>query len=106
MRKRCYDCENGLWSDREAEDYLTCMALDNEEEIILDHCAENAPDEFVERIAQASLNHPQWHARWQVAELLGRRRIQRGEMILGVLAQDSYPYVRRRAENALKNMPF
>lgn len=106
MRELCYVCEMELRSASEAEDYLTCMALDNEEENILDHCAENAPDEFVERIAQASLKHPQWHARWQVAELLGRRNIPQREIFLRNLIQDPHPYVRRRAENALRNMPF
>lgn len=103
MRKLCCDCENELWSDREAEDYLTCMALDNEEERILDHCAENASDKFVERIALASLNHIQWHARWQVAELLGRRNIPHWELFLEKLSRDPHPYVRQRAENVLKN---
>ena len=100
MRKLCYECENGMVSQKEAEDYLTCMALDNEEEHILDHCAEHATDEFILSIAQASLNHPQWHARWQIAELLGRRKIPQQEILLYSLSQDSHPYVRRRAKNA------
>lgn len=102
MRKLCYECENGILSEKEAEDYLTCMALDNEEEYILDHCAECAPDEFILTIAQASLNHTQWHARWQIAELLGRRKIPQWEVLLYRLSQDSHPYVRQRAKTSRK----
>ncbi len=103
MRKLCYGLENGLGSLREAEDYLTCMALDNEDEEILDHCAAYAPDDFVACIVAAASDHPQWEARWQVAELLGRRKIPQRELLLNVFLQDPHPYVRRRAENALIN---
>ena len=99
MRELCYACESGILSAREAEDYLTCMALDNEEEYILDHCAQCAPDDFILSIAQASLGHVQWNARWQIAELLGRRRMPQAEELLDRLSQDSHPYVRRRAKN-------
>lgn len=99
LRMLCYACECGEISDSDIEDYLTCMALDNEEEYILDHCAEHASVAFVERIACAALTHPQWHARWQIAELLRRRDIPKREALLSALSRDPHAYVRQRAKN-------
>ena len=103
MRELCYALETDIPSDREAEDYLTCMALDNEDEVILDHCAAHAPDAFVEKIALAALKHQQFEARWQAAEMLGRRKIPGREQLLNQFLQDPHSYVRRRAKNALIN---
>ena len=102
MRTLCCVCEDGEGPDAEIDDYLTCMALDNEVENILSHCADHAPDSFIERIARRSLSHPQWNARWQAAELLYRREVPEWEALLTVLARDPHPYVRQRARNSLE----
>ena len=104
MRNLCCALETNPGTNEEIQDYLTCMALDNEEEGILDHCAAHAPDAFVECLASAALVHPQWNARWQIAELLGRRNVPGCEGALQMLTMDPHPYVRRRAENAIKNI--
>lgn len=101
MRALCYTMETDIGSSREIEDYLACMALDNEDEEILDHCAACATDAFVLLIATAARSHPQYEARWQAAELLGRRNITHRELLLNQFLQDPHPYVRQRAENAI-----
>lgn len=88
-------------SDQEVDDFLTCLALDSEDEQLLSWCIREASDDFLDNITQRGCNHIQPEARWQIAELLGRRSIPNGEKYLEILCNDPNDYVRKRAGNAL-----
>lgn len=98
MRNQCISLINTSLCDADVNTFLTCMALDAEEEYILDYCKTYAEDEFIEHIVSVGVSHFQSDARWQVAELL-RRRIPKRDYYLCKLCNDSDPYVRRRAHN-------
>lgn len=103
----CLECKhriNQRMCNGEMAAFLSCMALDHEEEIILDWCKELADLDFIRQIAEAAICHPERDARWQVVELLRERKVPGGVGYLRILSQDTDAYVRRRAENALEGM--
>lgn len=75
------------------------MALDNENEDILDYIVENAGDEYVEVLIQSGVYSPFFHTRWQIAEVLGRRHPTNWADFLEALSKDSNAYVSKRARN-------
>ena len=98
LRNECINLINSSISQEEINAFLTCMALDSEEELILDACKLCANKAFLYELISVGVHHPQWEARWQVAELL-RKNIPGRESFLAELLNDSHPYVRKRAGN-------
>ena len=90
-------------TSEEIEQTLLIMALDNEGENVLDaltgNCSETALLTFIER----GVNHIQPNVRWQIAELLCRRKPQGFMELLKTLSADDHPYVRKRALNVLND---
>lgn len=80
---------------------LTVMALDNESEIVLDDIVSYASNELVHRIVDRGVSHMQHEARWQIAEILLRRKPENALAVLAALALDEDSYVRQRAQNAI-----
>lgn len=84
---------------------LLIMALDNEEEYITDYLTDkdtgsnfNCSDKYIEMLSERAIRFPQPHARWQVAEVLRRRRTKKTLSILEKLLSDENAYVRHRAK--------
>ena len=78
---------------------LTVMALDNENEDVLDYIVDNASDEYVEYIVQNGSDCLYYNARWQLAEILGRRKTRNWKELIAFLLSDKNPYVAKRANN-------
>ena len=94
--------EQVLLSNEDAvDDILSALAIDNESENVLDYIIENASNEFVELIVQEGLYHIQREARWQIAELIYRRRPNNSLSALITLSSDKDSYVRKRAKNTI-----
>ena len=72
------DCETLLKCDNlpmeEIDDILTIMALDNENEWVLDTIERVASDALVAQVVKSGIQHLQPNARWQVAKLAARRK--------------------------------
>lgn len=93
------------YSNDEAVDMvLIVMALDNEDEEVLDFISDNGSDYFVKKMVERSVNHLQPHARWQCAELIRRRKPDNGKRVLKKMLTDSDEYVRKRAKTALEDL--
>lgn len=101
MQTCCIRKINTHLTEDELDNFLLCMAVDNEDEEILDACRDVGTNEFIADIIQAGVNHPQPMTRWQMAELL-RRDIPNRENYLIQLCCDANAYVEKRAENVLK----
>lgn len=87
-----------LQEDAKASNEIwTAVALDHEEENLLDFISEHASDTFVDQLITNVPMHNQPNAKWQAAELIRRRRSCTGERILQLLLHDTDPYVRKRA---------
>ena len=98
LQNQCIYIINSLLSHEDIKAFLLCLALDNEEERILDACKEKASNDFLEVVVSDGIYFPHWEARWQVAELL-RRNIPHREHYLNILLKDENEYVRKRAKN-------
>ena len=94
--------DDNLTSDNDMDDLLTIMGIDNEAEEIMEYIEENSSDEQINRLIYIGINHPLHDARWQVAELLYRRKPQRYADFLKILSSDSNMYVRKRAMNCIE----
>lgn len=94
----CFGLINAPLTPKEIDLFLMGLAIDSEDEDILEKCKEEASDQFLYKIATRGIHFPQSEARWQVAELL-RRQIPNRDYFLNVLLADSHEYVRRRAYN-------
>ena len=91
--------DNVVTDDSDLDDLLTIMALDNEAETVLDYVEGNSTADQFDKIIALGLKHVQPHARWQIAELLYRRKPKNYMELLYVLSQDEHPSVRQRAQN-------
>ena len=87
---------------KDLDDLLTILALDNEAEEILDYLEQNGSYGLLENLMAIARNHIQPEAKWQLAELVFRRKPDGYVDFLIVLANDYHPYVKKRAENCLK----
>lgn len=87
-------------------DLLTVMGLDNEGENILDHIEEYSSEAQFEKIIEIGLSHPQYETRWQLTELLERKKPIGHLEKLKFLAQDRDSYVRQRARGSISYMRF
>lgn len=87
------DYANELW---------TAIALDNEQETLLDVLSDRASDDYLDQLILVAPTHPQYHARWQATELIRRRPTPNGLSVLNLLCRDKHPYVAKRAQNTRK----
>ncbi|HEY9059916.1 MAG TPA: HEAT repeat domain-containing protein [Pseudobacteroides sp.] len=83
---------------------LTGMALDNEGETILDECEAKLSDKDIEFLFEIGVKHLPSEARWQVAELIGRKDDKSFKKYLQDLLDDSNKYVQRRALLSLSRL--
>ena len=81
---------------------LTMMALDDETEDVLDCLTAQGDELLISVLTHAGLRSIFPQARWQCAELLGRRSIPDGMALLRQYANDRDAYVTKRARNAMK----
>lgn len=86
-----------------ADELWTAVALDNEQEVLLDTLSEEASDGYLDRLILTAPAHPQFNARWQAAELIGRHPTPNGRSVLKLLCRDEHPYVAKRAQNSKEN---
>lgn len=86
-----------------SDELWTAVALDNEQEVLLDTLSEEASDGYLDRLILTAPAHPQFNARWQAAELIGRRPTPNGRSVLKLLCRDEHPYVAKRAQNSKEN---
>ena len=99
MKNTCISFINKSLLEEDVDAFLLCMALDEEDECILDACKERANATFLCTIISRGITFPQSNARWQVAELLRREDVPNRQQYLSVLCADPHPYVRKRAHN-------
>ena len=100
------ECEKLLGSTMDEDDLnllLLSMALDGEDERILDCCRGFKDYLFLEKLVAVGVFHPQSEARWQLTEIL-RNPIPNRMKYLLLLAQDDNAYVRKRAHNVLNTV--
>lgn len=83
-----------------ADELWTAIALDNEQEILLDTLSDQASDRYLDCLILSVPAHPQFNARWQAAELIRRRPTPNGLSVLQLLCRDEHPYVAKRARNS------
>ena len=103
MLKYAYEIlQKETLSIEEIEDILTILALDNEGERILDYLNEHVDIKTIQQIVEVGLNHLQPNARWQLAELLYRRKPQNYKEYLVQLVNDDNQYVQKRAKNVMQ----
>ena len=98
LRSSCISLINCALSYEELCAFLFCMALDTEEEDILDACKELATNDFLQLLLSEGVFFPQSETRWQMTELI-RKEIPDREYYLKILLNDSNAYVRKRAGN-------
>ena len=86
------------------DEILDVLAIDNEEENVLDHIEAHASDEMLNRLIASGIKHSLRNTRWQIAELLSRRKTSLNESALNCLMEDVDPYVRKRAKNSWERL--
>ena len=96
--------DSDIMDDDQIYDVLTVMAIDNEEECVLDYIEENSSSEQLQRIVAIGVSHMQPNTRWQVAELVFRRCPKNYIDFLRQLSNDSHFYVKQRANNCIKKL--
>ena len=99
----CIKLINTPLTPDEVNKFLMGLAIDSEDEDILENCMQHADDLFLYNIVSVGISHPQSYARWQLAELL-RRPIPQREYYLYILLEDSNEYVRTRANNVARDI--
>lgn len=83
---------------------LSAMAIDNEDENILDFVILKGTNQFIEKLIEIGVSHLQPHARWQCAEVIRRRLPENGRTILKKMQNDPVPYVAKRAQIAMEEI--
>ena len=81
---------------------VVLQALDDETEDVLDCLTAQGDELLISVLTHAGLRSIFPQARWQCAELLGRRSIPDGMALLRQYANDRDAYVAKRARNAMK----
>jgi HEAT repeat protein len=76
---------------------LEMMAIDNEDEIVMENCEQLLETEYIKDISEAAKRFPIYEARWQIAELLGRSDNDNCKRYLLDFVRDEHKYVQRRA---------
>ncbi|WIV11062.1 HEAT repeat domain-containing protein [Proteiniborus sp. MB09-C3] len=88
---------NGGKSKELIDCILEVMALDNEDEQILDECQDNLTYDALSYLVHIATLHIQSEARWQIAKLLGRYKDQATTGFLNSFIDDESKYVQRKA---------
>lgn len=91
---------NRMDTDYDMDLFLMALAINSEDEDILDACMDYGTDQFIQRVVKAGVTFTQSETRWQIAQLL-RREIPGREDLLSVLCSDEDEYVRKRANSVL-----
>lgn len=76
---------------------LEFMAIDNEGEDTLDLCELELPNTELEYLIESSIQFHLSNTRWQIAELIGRKKNKKFEKYLLLFVNDNNKYVQRRA---------
>ncbi|WP_374018176.1 HEAT repeat domain-containing protein [Paenibacillus thiaminolyticus] len=76
---------------------LEVMALDNEGETILIECENKVSNSSLEILIKSGTSFPFSNTRWQIAELIGRKKNKTWEKYLLKLFEDDDKYVQRRS---------
>lgn len=101
LMKLTQDAIEAIANGEENKELVDCiletMALDNEDEIVLDECEEKLHNNNLLYLSSIAILHEQSEARWQVAELLGRCKNENVTGLLIKLIDDENKYVQRRA---------
>ena len=87
---------------KKLDDILTIMAIDHESEEILDYVVQNYPSEKLVCLIELGIEHIQPNARWQIGELIYRRKPIDYMLYLERLQNDNDSYVRKRASNLVQ----
>lgn len=96
--------KNEYIDNEHIDDLLTIMALDNEAEYVLELIESDSTEKQLQYIILYGIKHPLFEARWQLAELICRRKPDNYESLLQKLAEDSKPSVKKRATNCLERI--
>ena len=105
MLNCCFEAINQSdFTDDEICDILTVMAFDNEAESVLEYLEVKLSESDLHRFIRLGLCHRLFEARWQLAELIFRRKPNNHQEYLEILAKDNSEYVRWRAKNALNSI--
>jgi hypothetical protein len=91
-------------SKNEINCILELMAIENESQTIQYYCRVLLSEQILENLFKESINFPHYHARWQIAELIGQTRKTKFENYLEELIQNKHKYVQRRAILAFENL--
>lgn len=83
---------------------LEIMGIDNEDEELLDYCTDQINADTLECLIRNGIQFPFYQTRWQIAELVGRKETEGGEVFLIKLLNDSNKYVQRRALLSLSRL--
>ena len=98
MLDSCYEAMgNAELSDDEIINILTIMAFDNEAESVLEYLENTLTEETLQRFILIGIHHSFFETRWQIAELIHRRKPEGFQEYLDFLAIDEHEYVRKRA---------
>ncbi len=103
-QKLILDLEKGEYSDQIILLLLEIMALDNENEDILDMCGSILSRNSLELLITKGVSFHLSHARWQIAELIGKKKDKNWQNYLLLLINDSNKYVQRRALLSLSKL--
>lgn len=103
MQACCTALINTQLTPEELDAFLTCMALDEEDEEILDGCKALGNDPFISSLVACGVHHRMREARWQIAELL-RKNIPGQQDYLELLLHDEDQYVQKRARNVMADI--
>ena len=90
-----------ITTDDCVRDLLDIMAIENESESILELIEEKSTEHQLNRIISIGMTHPLYEARWQLVELIYRRKPHGYENYLYKMLEDSHPYVKKRASNCI-----
>lgn len=96
--------KKGFVDDEHIYDLLTIMGIDNETESVLDFIENEASDYQIQHISSTGITHSLYNTRWQLAELICRRKPTHYGSYLQTLLKDIHPYVKRRARNCIEKM--
>lgn len=91
------DLETNPNSEAKIEAVLTVMALNNEDQDILDRCEEGLHGEAARQVIRRGAVFHAYETRWQIAEWIRRSGQAEWNGILEMLLKDDHNYVQRRA---------
>lgn len=98
--------KNEYIDNKHIDDLLTIMALDNEAEHVLEFIESDSSEKQLQYIVSGGIKHPLYETRWQLAELIYRRKPENYLSLLQTLSNDAHPYVRKRAISCIERINF